>query len=267
MPIVSSSPLKLTLLAAGVALSSCASSEPPAVVQASQVVAGAAASPTVQQYAPVELAQARTILAQARDAEDQEARHLAYLASQQARIAQNRAAARADMAEIEKLGDLRGEMLTDAARQRAAVAERRARQARAENVELREQLSDLKTRQTETGLVVTLSDVLFEFDQAQLQPGGRRQIARIAQALRDDSKSTVRIEGHTDSLGAAGYNRDLSQRRAEAVREAFIVEGIDPQRVQATGLGEAYPVATNDTAAGRQQNRRVDVLIQTAESN
>jgi outer membrane protein OmpA-like peptidoglycan-associated protein len=153
----------------------------------------------------------------------------------------------------------------------AAAAERRAaelarsdaRETRVEIDALRADLSDLQAQQTERGLVVTLGDVLFETDRAELKPGAERALDGLVRALRDDPAASVSIEGHTDSVGGRDYNIDLSLRRAETVKDYLASRGIDPGRVSARGLGADYPVASNATEAGRQQNRRVEVVVQT----
>ena len=121
---------------------------------------------------------------------------------------------------------------------------------------------NLPARQTERGLVLTLDPVLFAFFSAELRPGGAKEVATIATFLREQTSRQVLIEGHTDSIGADDYNLDLSERRAGTVRQALIDNGIDASRFVIQGLGEDVPVADNDTSAGRQKNRRVEVIIQ-----
>jgi len=106
-----------------------------------------------------------------------------------------------------------------------------------------------------------LSDVLFDTGQATLKPGADRALDRLAQFLKDSSGTDVLIEGHTDSVGTDDYNLALSQRRAQAVADALSSRGVATDRVQTKGLGKAYPVASNDTQAGRQQNRRVEIVF------
>jgi outer membrane protein OmpA-like peptidoglycan-associated protein len=154
---------------------------------------------------------------------------------------------------------------------RAAADERRSRQ-RIEELErtredvrvgaLKDQLADLQARQTDRGVVVTLGDVLFDTASAVLTPGGQRQVERVAQAVRDHPQRTVVVEGHADSRGSSAYNYGLSQRRADAVRAELVFNGVPPGQVVARGLGEDVPVASNATAAGQQQNRRVEIIIQ-----
>ncbi|HEX2526391.1 MAG TPA: OmpA family protein, partial [Geminicoccus sp.] len=103
---------------------------------------------------------------------------------------------------------------------------------------------------------------LFAVDQATLTVGGLREVNRVASALRDFPEARAIIEGHTDSTGSDAYNLELSDRRANAVRAELVAAGVDPARLVARGMGESYPKAPNDTAAGRQQNRRVEVIVQ-----
>ena len=135
----------------------------------------------------------------------------------------------------------------------------RASDARAE--QLAAELRDLKASPSDRGVVITLDDVLFDTGQAQLRSGGLRVVQRIAEFMVAYPTRSVAIEGFTDSVGAEEYNRELSQRRAEAVKLALVDAGIAADRIATRGYGEQYPVATNDTSAGRQQNRRVEVLI------
>jgi outer membrane protein OmpA-like peptidoglycan-associated protein len=154
-------------------------------------------------------------------------------------------------------------------RRAAELARLEADQARAEAMEARRAmtamqatLADMQARQTERGLVLTVGDVLFETDRAELKPGAARQLDKLADALRENPDFTVAIEGHTDSTGQHGYNMQLSERRAESVRRHLTARGVDPSRLQAVGFGPDQPVASNAHAAGRQQNRRVEVVIQ-----
>lgn len=149
----------------------------------------------------------------------------------------------------------------EAQQQQTAEARERARQLEESASQLEQQLTELEAEQTDRGLVMTLDDVLFNVDGAQLQPGAESTLARIAEFLNENPDRNLLIEGHTDATGPAAYNRDLSERRAEAVRRGLEERGIDAGRIQVQGLGESYPVATNDTTAGRQLNRRVEIVI------
>ncbi|SFM50508.1 OmpA family protein [Marinobacter pelagius] len=126
---------------------------------------------------------------------------------------------------------------------------------------LRAQMEALQAEQTERGMVLTLGDVLFDLNKADLKPAGMRTVQRLSDFMLQYEERRVRVEGYTDSTGAESYNQDLSERRAMAVRDALMAEGVARSRVEVIGYGEAYPVASNDTSAGRQQNRRVEIVI------
>lgn len=105
------------------------------------------------------------------------------------------------------------------------------------------------------------SDVLFNTDSAVFNPGGYSEIDRVADVLMRYPETRIRVEGHTDSTGSEIYNLRLSEDRALAVKNALIARGVDPRRIEAIGYGEAQPIAGNDTEAGRQLNRRVNIVI------
>jgi outer membrane protein OmpA-like peptidoglycan-associated protein len=134
-----------------------------------------------------------------------------------------------------------------------------AAQERAE--QLAKRVNELEAQQTERGLVLTLGDVLFDVNEATLKSGGERAVNQLTNFLQEYPERNVLIEGHTDNTGSDSYNQQLSQRRANAVRQALITSGIAGTRIRATGLGEQFPKASNNTGAGRQQNRRVEVII------
>ncbi len=152
----------------------------------------------------------------------------------------------------------------EAEHRNAVMAREEAASARAKLDAMRSELSDLKTKQTKRGLVITLGDVLFEVDKANLKPGATRTLDQLAQALGDDPDARIQIEGHTDSTGSRAHNMALSRDRAESVKSYLVDHGISGARITTRGLGPDYPVATNKTAAGRQQNRRVEVIVKNA---
>lgn len=210
---------------------------------------------------------ARESLEQARsDAED---------AARRARLEREAAEEARREAEAAREALLRAEQETEAARQRAALAQGDAERARAEaeaerrrQDELRERLYQslsaiLEVRREARGLIVNLSDVLFDFNKATLTPGAREKLAKLAGILLAyPAPYQVEIEGHTDSVGSDEYNLRLSRERAESVRAYVVGAGLSAERIVGTrGLGEARPVASNDTPAGRQQNRRVEIVI------
>jgi len=148
------------------------------------------------------------------------------------------------------------------AEQRAEELERQTQQMRDEAERLQQQLVDLQAQATERGLVLTLgSDVLFDFDRDQVKTGAERTLDRIASFLNEYPERRVLIEGFTDSTGARDYNMNLSERRASSVSDALIERGVEPGRIETRGFGPDHPVASNDTEAGRQLNRRVEVVI------
>jgi outer membrane protein OmpA-like peptidoglycan-associated protein len=149
---------------------------------------------------------------------------------------------------------------------RAQQASEAAAQAERERTELREKLQQqlnliLETRESARGLIVNMSDVLFDTGSATLKPGAREKLARVAGVLLAYPGLEIEIEGHTDSVGGDDYNQHLSERRAASVRAYLIQQGIPQHTVDAMGFGESRPVVDNRTAAGRQQNRRVELVI------
>jgi outer membrane protein OmpA-like peptidoglycan-associated protein len=152
------------------------------------------------------------------------------------------------------------------ARAQAQQAQASATQAEQEKNALRERLREqlsviLETRETARGLIVNVSDVLFDTASATLKPGAREKLARVAGILASHPDLMIEVEGHTDSVGGDDYNQRLSERRAESVRAYLVQQKIPPTTLEAEGFGESRPVATNDTAAGRQQNRRVELVV------
>lgn len=133
--------------------------------------------------------------------------------------------------------------------------------AKEQNAELQRQIDALQARPTDRGLVLTLGDVLFASGRAELKPGAEHNLSQLVTFLGKYPARTVTIEGHTDSAGGEDYNQGLSQRRADSVRSHLLQQGVEAARVTATGAGESSPVAGNESAAGRQQNRRVEIII------
>lgn len=148
----------------------------------------------------------------------------------------------------------------------ALIAEKQSVQAgqkstAARRAELERELAELKARETTNGLVLTLGDVLFAPDQFEPTPAAMRKLFPLVTILKDQPQRSIRIEGYTDNRGLESYNLDLSQRRADAVRDFLIENGISPRRITARGYGEAVSVASNSTRAGRRENRRVEVIV------
>ncbi|HYH17160.1 MAG TPA: OmpA family protein [Azospirillum sp.] len=235
----------LALLLAG-----CASPGPNAqLVEARNVYAAASTNPQVAANAPLELQQAREALQRAEAAERSDAGRdevasLAYVATRESQAAMEVASAKQAQQTL-ATGDIRR---SNAQLQRA-------------NAELQRELDALEARRTARGYVMTLGDVLFATDQANLTSGAEERLSRLASFLRQHPERTVRVEGYTDNTGAPGYNLQLSERRADAVRNELLAHGVSPDRVVTVGRGEAQPVASNATQSGRQANRRVEIVI------
>ncbi|WP_229258474.1 OmpA family protein [Duganella rivi] len=149
----------------------------------------------------------------------------------------------------------------DAARAQADAAGNAARDEAARNAALQQQLADLQAKQTERGIVITLSDVLFNVDRAELSAEGMRTAQKVADVLMQEPQSVVLVEGFTDSTGTSSHNLELSQRRAESVRAALTGLGVPAAKIATRGYGEAYPVASNADAGSRQLNRRVEIVL------
>jgi len=281
----------IAAVVSAVLMTACAST-PKRVEQLEQArsdVQALASDPLVQQAASQELANARSSLDQAENAlkagHKDEVLHFSYLASQQAQTGEervNEARAKQEVAkgEAERNRVLlesrtsEAERATAAAQEQARVAQAQAQQAeaarqqaeaaQAEAADTQRQLAELQAKQTERGMVLTLGDVLFDTGASTLKPGAGAVLDRVAGFLKENEGTKVLIEGHTDSRGSDQYNEQLSQRRAQAVADGLTFRGIDRGRVEAVGRGEALPVASNDTAAGQQQNRRVELVFSDA---
>ncbi|HRB97732.1 MAG TPA: OmpA family protein [Nitrosomonas sp.] len=223
-------------------------------------------NPQVTNMAALELKEASNFLEKADAAlnnreNDTTVNHLAYLANQQVAIAQETARGKVAELAVTNAGGKRDQILLEA---RTAEADESKRQVAFDQVLIAEQerqLRELNAVKTERGLVITLNDVLFRTDMAQLEPNGVRTVQKLADFLRQHTQRNVLIEGHTDSTGSHIYNQELSDRRAHSVRMALIDNGISSNRIASHGYGEAYPVASNDTAANRQLNRRVEIIL------
>jgi OmpA-OmpF porin, OOP family len=244
-------PLAFVLAFTLLVIAGCASAPPrsPALDEAQAAYDSARANPDVLRHARDNLDEAAGTLARADSAETiDDMDSLAYVAHAQVRTAE--AIARRRVADA-RIGELSAE------KRRVELEAREAELAAS-----RRQLAELQARQTDRGTVITLGAVLFATGRSDLAPGAAGTIERLARYLQDNPQRTVLIEGHTDSTGSDWTNLRLSQDRADAVRLALMTRGIAPDRLTATGLGPSQPIASNETAAGRQQNRRVEIIIQ-----
>ncbi|MHB8624299.1 MAG: OmpA family protein [Sulfuricaulis sp.] len=257
-------------------------------------------NPQVASLAPSELKQAGDTLAQADDATNKNAdtavvTHLAYMAKQQVAIAQKTAEQKAAEATVNDAAANRSQIRLDArtdeaskaqldadaskqqaetsqqdaaiSQQQAAASQQQANDAQAQTNKLETQLKELNAKQTERGLVITLGDVLFDTNKAELKSGGTRSLQKLADFLKQYPQRTAQIEGYTDNRGNAEHNQKLSDRRANAVRVSLMDMGVSSDRITSHGNGDASPVASNDTAAGRQMNRRVEIMLPNDNGN
>ena len=204
-------------------------------------------------------AEAAVQLAEQADAEPEIGAHRVYIAQRKVDIAEAVAEARYAEQERTALAAELDKARLEAREREAAAARSDAQLARMEADTARAELQN--ARATDRGLVLTLGDVLFETDRADLRAGSVADLDQLARFLAKYPDRTVTIEGHTDSVGGEDYNVGLSHRRAESVRSYLLRQGIDTTRIQTQGMGESVPVASNDTAGGRQQNRRVEIIV------
>jgi len=187
--------------------------------------------------------------------------------AERARADAERTRAEADRARLEaEANAARSARETAAAQADADRARLAASQAEREKQDLRRQLVDqfnkiLETRDTARGLIVNMSDVLFDTGRYTLKPGAREKLAKISGIVLAHPGLKLEVEGHTDSVGGDDYNQKLSEQRAAAVRDFLVSQGVSSNLVTAKGFGKAQPVASNDTAAGRQRNRRVEMVV------
>jgi outer membrane protein OmpA-like peptidoglycan-associated protein len=202
----------------------------------------------IANMAPVELEKANETITRAEQAKNRkETAHLAHIAQKQLEIARAEAQRKEAEAALDQLIKERDRILLEA----------RTSEARA----LADELAELKAEQTERGYVMTLGDVLFDYNRASLKSGAQLNLSRLISFLAAHPEQNILIEGHTDNTGSESYNQNLSERRALAVQNFLISNGANPQRITAQGYGESYPVASNSNEAGRQQNRRVEIVF------
>ena len=201
-------------------------------------------------------------------ADEELAAHRVYIADRKVDTA--RALAEARLAEDQRAAlsaDREGARLdartreADAAKLATAAAQVDAASSEAQSVELQRQIDELQAKDTDRGLVLTLGDVLFESGKADLKSGATGNLNKLIAFLNSYPTRTVMIEGYTDSVGSEDYNQGLSRRRAESVQSYLVGQGVDAARLTASGRGESAPVADNESATGRQMNRRVEVII------
>ncbi|MFA6971975.1 MAG: OmpA family protein [Gallionella sp.] len=285
----------MALIAVAV-LSGCGSTTPPKstlLTEAHSNYNDARSNPQVANLAALELKEAGDTLDKA-DAAASKGQgtaavdHLAYLANQKVGIANETARLKTAELAVTNAGAKRNEvrleartaeaneakqqvaMITEVADQQSAdlaAADANAQRDRATIAKQEQQLKELNAKKTDRGMVITLGDVLFRTGKAQLESGGMHNIQKLADFLKQSPQTKVMIEGHTDSTGSDSLNMALSDRRASAVKMALTDKGISSDRISTHGYGKAYPVAGNGTAAERQLNRRVEIILSDDKGN
>jgi outer membrane protein OmpA-like peptidoglycan-associated protein len=285
-------PLKLTVLAAALA-AGCSSVSPVANQRLEEARASyqrAAADPLVQRHAQPELQRAANALAEAgraaKDGSSELVEQNAYIADRSARTALSTAQGRQAQLDLVAAHEERSRRLLQAERARAEQAEKARQEAEARATQLadakakqdretaaaeelaaevrRLESAGVRARQTERGWVLTANDDLLFESGTTLRAGAERTLDTLAQFLRKHPERSIAIEGFTDGTGSVQAAERLSARRAEAVKFALVQRGVEPQRIDARGMGPNFPVASNDSEAGRQQNRRIEVVIRSA---
>lgn len=198
-----------------------------------------------------------------RRAEAEKAEKEAQASAEQRRLEAEASAEAQQEAEAARQAALQQQQAAEAARQQA---DQQRLQAEREKEEMRARLLQqlntvLETRDTQRGLIVNMSDVLFDSGQATLRPAAREKLAKISGIVLAYPGLKLQVEGHTDSVGGDAYNQKLSEKRANNVRDYLVKQSVPQDVITAMGFGKADPVADNKTAAGRQQNRRVEMVV------
>ena len=280
---------KSAVFASAIALAACSTvpTTTPTLDQARADFVAANNNPQVSSYAPLEFKQASDALnaanaAAAKKESLEDIDRLAYVAKQKIATAQEVARAKAAEANIADASRQRTEVQLEArtaeaerakreaeaaqaaaaaAQQQAATAQDQARMMAERTAKLEAMMAELQAKKTERGMIVTIGDVLFATGKADLTPNGMSSLRKLADVLGQNPERTVLVEGFTDSTGSASFNQELSQRRADAVAGALSSMGVARQRIATRAYGQTFPVAPNDTAANRQLNRRVEIVL------
>lgn len=281
--------LKASVLASAIMLAACSSmpTTTSTLDQARSDFVMANNTPQISTYAPLEFKQASDALneanaAAAKNDSLEKIDRLAYIAKQKIATAMEVARTKTAEANIAGAGKQRDALRLEArtneadraraeaeeakaqaaaAQSQVAAAQNQAADANARAAQLEAMLNDLHAKQTERGMVITIGDVLFGTDQANLTPDGMATVRKLANVMQQYPNRTVLVEGFTDSTGTVAHNQDLSERRAGSVASALTSMGVARERVAMRGYGPSYPVAANDTANNRQMNRRVEIVL------
>lgn len=225
---------------------------------------------TARELAAADSAEAeRAKLSQQRDSARLAARtREADVARMQARVAEDASAAQKVVADearnaagVAQAAAAGQQQAAAQARSEAELAQQSAEESKQQAAVLQRQLDDMHAQVTDRGVVLTLGDVLFTSGKANLASAASGNLNKLAAFLARYPDRTIAVEGYTDDVGAADFNQTLSERRAESVKSYLAGEGVSIDRIATVGRGEDDPVAANDSATGRQQNRRVQIII------
>jgi len=223
------------------------------------------ATQEAQEKAEADARAAQEHAARAQAQSDEDARRRTQAEQAQAEAERQQATALAQQQQAQAETEAARQAAEDAARQRE-VAERQTQEAIQQKEEMRARLlaqlnQVLQTRDSARGLIVSMPDVLFDFNKHTLKPEARERLARISGIVLAYPDLKLQVEGYTDSIGSAEYNQTLSEKRAEAVRDYLVSSGVSMNSVAAVGMGKSDPVADNSTSAGRKLNRRVEMIV------
>jgi outer membrane protein OmpA-like peptidoglycan-associated protein len=259
-----------TLLAAAVALALTSCATAPLSPEGSAAVRTKLTQlqndPTLGSLAPVAIKEAESAVVVAEEplADAALGAHRVYIADRKVDIAIAQASTRHAEDQQATIGEQRDRARLDARTREADAAHIAATDAAAQAAELQRQIDALQAEATDRGLVLTLGDVLFASGRAELKIGATNNLDKLVAFLNNYPNRSVVIEGHTDNQGSDDYNMGLSERRADSVKSYLMEQGISSQRLVASGKGETQPLADNESESGRQQNRRVEVIIENA---
>jgi outer membrane protein OmpA-like peptidoglycan-associated protein len=231
----------------------------PMVLEAREAYLSAEKDSQVVKMAPIALEEAKESLEDTerlaqKGASKEELEHSVYMTKQRILIAKQKAKLNAAEQAVENAHEERRDLLIEARKREADIAKRRAEK-------LSKQIEELGARKTDRGVVLTLGDVLFAVDKSELSSAGLRVADKVHTFLTNYPKYKVLIEGHTDNTGSEQYNQVLSERRANAVRDALVNRGTSINRILTKGYGELRPIEDNSTYEGRRQNRRVEIVF------
>lgn len=249
-------------------LTSCATTpqSPQGAMAAREKLTALQENPTLSELARVEIREAEAAVRAAEkplaESDAELGKHRVFMADHKVEIAVAKATTRSLESQREQLGEERSAARLQARTQEVDRARGAQAASAAEAEELRRQVEELEAEATDRGLVLTLGDVLFATGSADLQGGANSNLNKLVSFLNEYPERKVLIEGHTDNVGSEQFNQGLSQRRADSVRQYLVQQDISPQRMTATGIGQDRPVSSNETSTGRQQNRRVEIIIE-----